>query len=99
MGGVWCANVEVSGADEATEDRETDMKKNYSLTAVVEKEDDGYVSLCPELDVASQGDTVEEATANLKEAVELFLACASPKEIRERLHEEVFVTRFEAAYA
>jgi predicted RNase H-like HicB family nuclease len=75
------------------------MKRRCSLTAVVEREGDGYVALCPELDVASQGDTVEEATANLKEAVELFLECASSKEIRERLHEEVYVTRFEAAYA
>ena len=73
--------------------------KNYSLTAVVEREGDGYVSLCPELDVASQGDSVEEATANLKEAVELFLDCANPKEIKERLHGEVYVTRFEAVHA
>lgn len=75
------------------------MKKNCSLTAVVEREGDGYVSLCPELDVASQGDTVEQATANLKEAVELFLECASPREVRKRLHDEVYVTRFEAVYA
>ena len=47
--------------------------KTLQLTAVLEKEEDGYVSLCPELDIASQGDSVEEATANLKEAVELFL--------------------------
>lgn len=69
---------------------------NY--TAIVEKEGDGYVALCPELDVASQGTTVEEATANLKEAVELFLECADPEEIRRRLHTEVFVTRFEATH-
>jgi predicted RNase H-like HicB family nuclease len=75
------------------------MKKNCSLTAIVEREGDGYVALCPELDVASQGDTVEEATTNLKEAVELFLECASAKEVRERLHDEVYVTRFEAVYA
>ena len=56
------------------------------------------MTLCPELDIASQGSTVEEATANLKEAVELFLECADPEEIKERLHSEVFVTRFEAVY-
>ena len=67
-----------------------------SYTAILEKEGDGFVALCPELDVASQGATVEEATANLKEAVELFLGCADPKEIERRLHTEVFVTRFEA---
>ena len=69
-----------------------------SYTAIIEKEGDGYVALCPELDVASQGSTVEEATANLKEAVELFLECADPEEVQRRLHTEVFVTRFEAAH-
>jgi predicted RNase H-like HicB family nuclease len=73
------------------------MPKN-SYTAIVEKEGDMYVALCPELDVASQGATVEEATANLKEAVELFLECADREEIKRRLHTEVFVTRFEAMY-
>ncbi|MCA1809758.1 MAG: type II toxin-antitoxin system HicB family antitoxin [Lentisphaerae bacterium] len=73
--------------------------QNYSLTALVEREGSGYVSLCPELDVASQGDTVERATSNLKEAVELFLECASPEELLERMHSEVYVTRFEAVHA
>ena len=67
-----------------------------TYTAILEKEDDLFVALCPELDVASQGATVEEATANLKEAVELFLECADPEEIRQRLHSEIFVTRFDA---
>jgi len=70
-----------------------------AFTAIVEKEGDGFVSLCPELDVSSQGDTVEEATSNLREAVSLFLECASKQEVSERLHSEVFITRFEAAYA
>ncbi len=69
-----------------------------SYTAVVHREDDMYVALCPELDVGSQGKTVEEARANLKEAVELLLECADPKEIEQRLHQEVYVTRFEAAH-
>ena len=69
-----------------------------SYTAIIEKEGDGAVALCPELDVASQGSTVEEATANLKEAVELFLECADPEEVQRRLHTEVFVTWFEAAH-
>lgn len=68
---------------------------SLSYTAIVEKEGSGFVSLCPELDVASQGETVESATANLKEAVELFLDCADATEIERRLHTEVFVTRFE----
>ncbi len=64
-------------------------------TAVIYQEDDGYVSLCPELDVASQGDTLEEARANLREAVELFLECASPAEIAERRHSPAYTTTLE----
>lgn len=67
-----------------------------TYTAILEKEGDLFVALCPELDIASQGGTVEEATANLKEAVELFLECADPEEVRQRLHGEIFVTHFEA---
>lgn len=70
---------------------------NRLLTAIIEREDDGYVSLCPELDVASQGDTIEAARENLREAVELFLECASPEEVKSRLHEEVYVTQLEVA--
>lgn len=73
------------------------MNKKFQFTAVIEREGSGYVSLCPELDIASQGETVEEATSNLKEAVELFFEHASGKEISQRLHEEVFVTRLEVA--
>ena len=54
-------------------------------TGIVESEGDGYVSLCPELDVASQGETVEEALANLKEAVELFFECADEEEVQRRV--------------
>ncbi|MCX7044432.1 MAG: type II toxin-antitoxin system HicB family antitoxin [Candidatus Sumerlaeota bacterium] len=71
---------------------------NSSFTAVLERERTGFSALCPELDVASQGETVEEAVANLREAVELFLECADETEIHERLHNEVFVTRFEVAH-
>jgi len=69
-----------------------------SFTAIVEREGDIYVALCPELDVASQGETMEKATANLKEAVELFLECADREEVKQRLHTEVYVTRFEAVH-
>ena len=64
------------------------------LTAVIEREGEGYASLCPELDIASQGDSIEQARDNLKEAIELFLECASPEEIKMRLHEEIFITQF-----
>lgn len=68
------------------------------LTAIIEREGDGYVSLCPELDIASQGDSIEGARDNLKEALELFLETASREEIRHRRHGEVFVTQSENAY-
>ena len=71
------------------------MKKQ--LTAIIEREGNGYVSLCPELDIASQGDTIEEARINLREALELFFETASPTEIQTRLHEEVYVTQVEVA--
>jgi len=59
------------------------MTKRF--TAIIENEGGGYVGLCPELDIASQGSTLKEARANLREAVELFLECASPREIEQRL--------------
>ncbi len=70
---------------------------NRQLTAIIEREGDGYVSLCPELDIASQGDSIESARENLREALELFFECASPEEVRERLHGEVYVTQLEVA--
>ena len=69
----------------------------YQLTAVIEREGNGYVSLCPELDIASQGNTIEEARVNLIEALQLFLETASPQEIQGKLHEEVYVTQLEVA--
>jgi len=73
------------------------MKIKRSFTAIIEKEDDMYVSICPELDIASQGKSVEEARENLKEAIELFLEEASPEEIKERLHSELFITQLEVS--
>ena len=67
------------------------------VTAIIEREGGGYVSLCPELDIASQGDTIEAARDNLQEALELFFETASPEEIKHRLHGEVFVTQVEVA--
>lgn len=67
------------------------------ITAIIEREGNGYVSLCPELDVASQGGSIEEARDNLREAIELFFETASPEEIKQRFHDEIFVTRLEVA--
>ncbi len=70
----------------------------WRFTAVLEREDDMYVALCPQLDVVSQGATLEEARDNLREAVMLFLETASPEEIQQRSGSELFVTQFEVAH-
>jgi predicted RNase H-like HicB family nuclease len=68
------------------------------LTAIIEKDETGwYVALCPEFDIASQGETIEKAKANLKEAVSLFLECAPKEEIAERFQTEIFITSIEVA--
>ncbi len=65
------------------------------LTAIIEREGTGYVALCPELDVASQGDDIPGARSNLQEAVKLFLECASPQEIQQRFSGEIYITQIE----
>ncbi len=69
------------------------------LTAIIEREGEGFVALCPELDIASQGNTIEEARSNLQEALELFYETASSTEIKRRLNDEVYVTQVEVAVA
>jgi predicted RNase H-like HicB family nuclease len=71
------------------------MQRLQRMTAVIEREDDGYVALCPELDIASQGSSIEEARANLIEALTLFFETAGPSEISRRVRNEVFVTQVE----
>ena len=73
------------------------MKPNY--TVIIQKEDDMFVSLCPELDIASQGFTIEESKTNLKEAIELFLETASLNEIAERTNNEFYITSLEVEIA
>ena len=67
------------------------------FTAIIEREDEGFKALCPELDIASQGDTIEEAKKNLQEALELFFECASPEEVEIRLHKETYITQIGVA--
>lgn len=69
------------------------------LTAIIHREGDGVVALCPDLDVASQGDAVESARDNLREALELFFECAFAEEIQQRMGDEVFVTQLEVTIA
>ena len=71
------------------------MQRLQRMTAIIEREDDGFVALCPELDIASQGASVEQARANLIEALALFFETADPSEISQRLHNDLFVTQVE----
>ena len=68
----------------------------YVLSAIIEREGDWYVATCPELDIASQGHSVEEAKQSLFEAVQLFLETADPSEITVPT-EPPFITTFEVA--
>jgi predicted RNase H-like HicB family nuclease len=86
-----CSTIEFSGGLKS-------MQDFRGLTGLVQREGTGYVALCPELDVASQGETVEEARRNLIEAVELFLETADRTEISLRLHKEVYVTPLEVSF-
>ena len=73
------------------------MQGHRRLTAIIEREDDGFVALCPELDIASQGESIEEARANLVEALTLFFETASSSEIDRRVRNEVFITQVEVS--
>lgn len=71
------------------------MKPAQRLTAIIERENDGYVALCPEFDIASEGTSIEEARTNLIKALTLFFETASPSEVTRRFRNEVFVTQVE----
>ena len=71
------------------------MPTARQMTAIIEREEDGFVALCPEFDIASQGESIEEARTNLIEALTLFFETASPSEVSRRFQSEVFVTQVE----
>ncbi len=73
------------------------MQHTERVTAVIEREGDGDGALCLGLDVAGQGNTIEEARANLEEALGLFFEAASPAQIADRFHREVYVTHLDVA--
>jgi predicted RNase H-like HicB family nuclease len=71
-----------------------------TLTAIIHREEDLYVAECPEVGTVSQGDTVESAVANLKEATELYLEeFPSPQVNRSLLTTFEAKTVGEATYA
>lgn len=67
------------------------------FTAIIEREGGRYVALCPELDIASQGSSIENALDNLKEAVAFFLVTVDPQELKKRRREHVVVTQFQVS--
>lgn len=67
------------------------------LSVIIQRENQGYVSLCPELDIASQGDTDEDARKNLREALDSFFECAPLKEIQQRMPGKIYVSQIEVA--
>jgi len=67
------------------------------LLSIIEREGDGYVSWCPQLDIASQGDSIEQARDNLQEALTIFFEIASDDEVQHRRREDIFVTQLEVA--
>jgi predicted RNase H-like HicB family nuclease len=75
------------------------MAHSMRVTAIIEREGDGYVALCPEYDVASQGESIEDARSNLVEALTLFLECADAAEVNRRFRPEVLVTQVEVKVA
>lgn len=79
--------------------KENQVIEMPSLTAVIGKEANWFVSTCPELGVASQGKTRKEAYAMLAEAVELWLEAASAKEINRRLKVGASVQPLELVHA
>lgn len=98
--GVWSANPPtLDGLQDPLQPGQLEgrLEVRRHLTAIIEREGNGYVALCPEVDVASQGDSVAEARANLQEAITLFLETASAEEIAKRWCSEVYVTQVEIA--
>ncbi|MEW6215097.1 MAG: type II toxin-antitoxin system HicB family antitoxin [Nitrospirota bacterium] len=73
---------------------------SYKVSIVIEKDEYGYYAYCPELEgCQSQGDSIEEVIANIKEAIELYLETLSEEEIKESLSKEILTTTLEVQVA
>ncbi|MDZ4878845.1 MAG: hypothetical protein CLLPBCKN_008283 [Chroococcidiopsis cubana SAG 39.79] len=68
--------------------------KTRNFTAIVYREDDMYVAECPEVGTVDQGETIEQAVANLREATKLYLEEFSLPEVTPR-----YITNIEVSYA
>ena len=69
------------------------MSKQILLTVVVKEEDKGYSVVCPELNVASQGETFEESISNIKEAIELYIESAEQLGIMDEVLEQLGISK------
>lgn len=72
----------------------------YKVSTVIEKDEHGYYAYCPELPgCQSQGDSLEEAMNNIREAIELYLETLSDDERKELLSQEILTTSLEVQVA
>lgn len=69
------------------------MAKQILLNVMVKEEDKGYSVICPELNVASQGETFEESISNIKEAVELYIESAEHLGIFDEVLEQLGISK------
>ena len=69
------------------------MSKQILLNVIVKEEDKGYSVVCPELNVASQGETFEESISNIKEAVELYIESAEHLGIMDEVLEQLGISK------
>jgi predicted RNase H-like HicB family nuclease len=73
---------------------------SYKVSIVIEKDENGYYAYSPELEgCQSQGDSLEDAIANIKEAIELYLETLSKDEIKECLSREILTTTLQVQVA
>jgi predicted RNase H-like HicB family nuclease len=83
-----------------TDDRKEVKRMSYKVNVVIEKDESGYYAFCPELEgCQSQGDSIEEALSNIKEAIELYLETLPKDEIRTVLSTEILTTSLEVQVA
>lgn len=69
------------------------MSKQIVLSVIVKEEEKGYSVICPELNVASQGETFEEAISNIKEALELYIESAEQIGIIDEVLEQLGISK------
>ena len=73
---------------------------SHKVSVIIEKDEHGYYAYCPELEgCQTQGDSLEEAIDNIKEAIELYLETMSDDEIKEALSKEILTTTVEVRVA